>query len=421
MTDWPSFTVAGLQAEDVILVEDGNHGEYRPRPAEFVEGGTAFIRAADLADGQVQFSEAGSINGVALRRLRKGIGQPGDILFSHKGTVGKLARVPMDAPPFVCSPQTTLWRVLNENRIDRQYLYTFMRSRAFIDQWWVRKGETDMADYVSLTAQRQFEITLPPIDVQRRIARPLGAIDDLIDINRRRVELLAEAARTVYQEWFVHFRYPGHEDATLVDSPIGLVPNGWRVCNLFDVAEVGFGFSFKSNRFAEAGPNPVVRIRDVPGGTTKTFTDEQPQERYRVLDGDVLIGMDGDFHLREWTGGIAWLNQRVARLRPVGGLAGRHLLLAIAEPIRKWNAAITGTTVAHLGKSHLEQIQVLVPEVEILDLARELYDGIAKEERAIVQGSRRLDAIRNILLPKLVTGEMDVSDLNTDALVGSVA
>jgi type I restriction enzyme S subunit len=103
-----------------------------------------------MSDGRVLFDSAQRINERALARIRKGVGQGGDVLFSHKGTVGKLALVPLDAPPFVCSPQTTFWRTLDQERLDRRFLYYFMRSRAFTNQWMARSNETDMAAYVSL-------------------------------------------------------------------------------------------------------------------------------------------------------------------------------------------------------------------------------------------------------------------------------
>src|SRR5205823_6051289 len=99
---------------------------------------------------------------------------PGSVLASrrerlslrcaHTGTVGKVAGVSLDAPAFVCSPQTTFWRTVDEEQLDRKFLYAFMRSPLFVDQWAARKGETDMADYVSLTAQRELWVTVPPIN-----------------------------------------------------------------------------------------------------------------------------------------------------------------------------------------------------------------------------------------------------------------
>src|SRR3990172_4393462 len=87
---WRTATVAELQHEGVLLVEDGNHGEYRPRPDEFVDTGVAFIRAADMDACRVLFESAARINEKARKRITKGIGARGDVLLSHKGTVGKV-------------------------------------------------------------------------------------------------------------------------------------------------------------------------------------------------------------------------------------------------------------------------------------------------------------------------------------------
>ncbi len=168
--EWRALTVAELQREGILLVEDGNHGEYRPRPGEFVESGVAFIRAADMDVDEVQFVSASKINDTARQRITKGIGAPGDVLLSHKGTVGKVALVPSDAPAFVCSPQTTFWRTLDKEHLDRKYLYAFLRSPEFRSQLATRSGETDMAPYVSLTSQRGLSVKLPPIQEQRAIA-----------------------------------------------------------------------------------------------------------------------------------------------------------------------------------------------------------------------------------------------------------
>src|ERR1039457_5836339 len=132
-SDWPMATVSELQRDGILLVEDGNHGENRPRPDEFVDHGVAFIRAADMDAGRVLFESASKINGQARQRITKGIGAPGDVLLSHKGTVGKVALAPEDAPPFVCSPQTTFWRTRDLSRLDRRFLYAFLRSREFHD------------------------------------------------------------------------------------------------------------------------------------------------------------------------------------------------------------------------------------------------------------------------------------------------
>jgi len=94
-------TVLEWQQKGALLVEDGNHGENRPRKNEFCSEGMAFIRAADMRDGSVLFDQAEKIDEVAQHRVRKGIGRGGDILISHKGTIGRVARAPMNSPLFV--------------------------------------------------------------------------------------------------------------------------------------------------------------------------------------------------------------------------------------------------------------------------------------------------------------------------------
>lgn len=188
--------VRDLVAAGALRVEDGNHGNDRPRPDEFVGEGVAFIRAADMTSGVVNFTGAGKISEAARQRIRKGVGAPGDVILSHKGTVGRVAVAPPDSPGFVCSPQTTFWRSQNEDVIDRRFLAYLLRSEHFQRQLAALAGQTDMAPYVSLTDQRSMTIELPAISHQRQIGELLGAIDDKIAANDGqivRIQLLADA------------------------------------------------------------------------------------------------------------------------------------------------------------------------------------------------------------------------------------
>ena len=198
VSPWPRVPVHELQSAGTLLVEDGNHGENRPRPAEFSDAGCSFVRAADMDSGRVDFARASHITDVARARIRKGVGAPRDVLLSHKGTVGKVAYVPDPCPEFVCSPQTTFYRTLDETILSSRFLYYFLQSPDFVKQLRSRKGETDMADYVSLTEQRKLLIMVPPLPEQRRVAGVLGALDDLIETNRRLIGSLNALRRAVW-------------------------------------------------------------------------------------------------------------------------------------------------------------------------------------------------------------------------------
>jgi len=165
-----------------------------------VADGVPFIRAADMSGGMVDFHAAGKINGIARTRIRKGVGAPGDVILSHKGTVGKVAVAPADSPDFVCSPQTTFWRSIDGDVIDQRYLKFVLVSADFGRQLDVLKGQTDMAPYVSLTDQRSMELELPAIAEQRAIAEVLGALDDKIAGNARLVGTSEELAVAIASE-----------------------------------------------------------------------------------------------------------------------------------------------------------------------------------------------------------------------------
>ncbi len=261
------------------------------------------------------------------------------------------------------------------------------------------------------------KVCRPDLATQHRIGFAVGAFEDLIQNNRRRIQILEETARLLYREWFVHFRFPGHEDVELVDSELGPVPKGWEVANLFELADVGFGFSFKSKHFVEDGRHPVVRIRDIPKGETATFTDEESGERYEIHDGDSLIGMDGDFHMCRWSAGLAYLNQRVCRIRAVGRLEQMALHLALEAPIRRFNDTISGTTVAHLGKRHLQEIDIAVPDSGTATALNERFQSLMDLEINLRKQNRVLREARDLLLPRLVSGELDVAELDLDGVL----
>jgi type I restriction enzyme, S subunit len=424
MNSWPSPTVAELQAEGVLLVEDGNHGEYRPRPQEFVEGGTAFVRAADLADGQVTFSAVGTINDVALARIRKGIGRSGDILFSHKGTVGKLARVPENAPPFVCSPQTTFWRVLDEVRLRRDYLYAYMRSTAFIDQWWMRKGETDMADYVSLSAQRQLRIVLPPTGVQERIAKPLAAIDDLIENNRRRIQVLEDMARRIYYEWLVRFRFPGFEERIFRDAPMGLIPEGWKVAPLSTLVDIGRD-TVDARRVASG--LPAVGLEHIPRRQLTLdnwgVAGDLQSRKTEFQSGDILFGKIRPYFHKVSVApldGICSTDAIVVRPRePYWGVV--VMTLSTNEFVGHATQTATGTKMPRADWRVIGDYRVAVPPEGLAERFTHLIRTHLDAAKGLMFASRNLARMRDLLLPKLITGQIDVARLDLDKVLEATA
>lgn len=432
---WDEKTVIELQREKILFVEDGNHGAYRPRPDEFGTGEWAFIRAADMDNGRILFESAERINDTARDRIIKGVGAGGDVLLSHKGTVGKLALVPLDAPKYVCSPQTTFWRCLDLNRLDRRYLYYFMMSDDFREQLDARKGETDMADYVSLTAQRELKVTIPPVEIQRAIARILGALDDKIELNRRMNHTLEEMARALFKSWFVDFdpittkaegRVPFGMNAEMASlfpaefeetehEDFPQIPTGWSLANLDDIANYENGLALQ--KFPPEGNDflPVIKIRELRQGFADESSDRAStniKESCVLSDGDVVFSWSGSLMIDLWCGGKGALNQ--------------HLFKVTSETYPKWFyyfwteyhlsdfqdiAAGKATTMGHIQRHHLTSAKVIVPTEKVLErvnktIAPLLYSIVKNRVQ-----NKNLASIRDSLLPKLLSGEIKVKAL----------
>lgn len=435
--DWATFRVDELQRAGRLLVEDGNHGEYRPRPDEFGSDGAAFIRATDMSRGRVLFESAEHINEVAVRRIRKGIGRGGDILFSHKGTVGKLALVPIDAPPFVCSPQTTFWRTLDESRLDRRFLYYFMSSRGFTEQWHSRKGETDMADYVSLTAQRKFRLSVPPIEEQRAIARVLGVLDDKIELNRQMNRALEEASRALFRSWFVGFEptlarvdrrhpkgltrnvaslFPEH----FVDSVVGPIPEGWNVAKIGDVVRVLGGSTPRTDepQFWAGGDIPWATPKDLSRLSNPVLLDTERKITAEGLSqissgllpvGTVLLSSRAPIGYLVMTEVPVAVNQGFIAMVCSGELSNHYVLRWTEENLNEVLARAGGTTFAEISKSNFRPIPVIIPGRAILDEFDALAAALHRRLASNLRESETLAALRDALLPKLLSGQVQIA------------
>jgi len=440
--------VAELQARGWLLVEDGNHGEDRPRPSEFGDGETVFIRAADMSGGRVLFGQAQRISEVARARIRKGVGQPGDVLFSHKGTVGKLALVPLDAPLFVCSPQTTFWRALDDHRIDRRFLYYFMSSRAFVDQWQARKGETDMADYVSLTAQRDLLVAIPPIERQRAVGRILGALDDRIELNREMNRMLEAMAQALFKSWFVDFdpviakaagRQPFGMDAEtvallpnrFVDSEMGQIPEGWRVSTIGEETRVVGGSTPSTDepRFWEGGRFNWTTPKDLSNLATPILLDSDRHITEAGLKqissvllprGTVLLSSRAPIGYTA----IAWaptaINQGFIAMVCDRTLGTQYVFHWVRESLEEILARAGGTTFAEISKASFRPIPVLVPPPGLVEKFEVVVGGLFERVAGNVQENNTLAAIRDYILPRLLSGEIRVKDAE-DAAAGALA
>ena len=242
---------------------------------------------------------------------------------------------------------------------------------------------------------------------QCRIASILSAYDNLIENNNRRIRLLEQMAENLYKEWFVRFRFPGHEKVEMENG----LPKGWKYEDLFSVATVSYGYAFKSELFCDnSSLNAVVRIRDIQDNHTDTYTSESCDEKYLIKKNAVLIGMDGIFHMCLWNGDKAYLNQRVVMLNSkYEHICNYYLFMAIHAQVKFWEQVIAGTTVAHLGDKHLRKMKVLIPNENILERANSFLESIMNERNKLFKQNQLLTRQRDLLLPRLMSGKLEVN------------
>ena len=406
MTFHSSFPLAPLR--DVVQFINGDRSSNYPKGADYVASGIPFISAADLGDGEVNFASARKVSATAYERLRSGKIQRDDVLFCLRGSIGKIAYIKESQAGAIAS---SLVIIRAGEPIDPRYLFFGLSSRAG-QQAAVGLNNGAAQPNLSVGELQNIEIPLPSMSLQRRIAGILSAYDDLIENSQRRIKILEEMARRLYREWFVHFRFPGHEECRFVESPLGEIPEGWEVRNLKDVATVTYGFPFASKKFNTSGKGtPVIRIRDIPAGLSETFTDESAEKKYHIKNGHILVGMDGDFHMCIWSSGHAFQNQRVARFESNGLIGNFHLFHALECPIQEFNKAIVGTTVAHLGDMHIKTIRLVWPPDGLRAKARDYLEPMSEQIIDLKRQIQNLRSSRDLLLPRLLSGQIDVETL----------
>ena len=410
MSEWVQRTTADLIREGVLEIGDG----YRAKNIEFApSGGLPFVRVGDVGVGGIRVDGIDELPVGERSRYEPKVSRPGDSLITMKGTVGRVAFVTSGLRPFVYSPQISYWRSHDKNAVHPRWLRYWLEGPEFLAQASATKGATDMADYINLRDQRQMQIRLPPADRQERIADVLGAVDDLIENKRRRVEVLEEMARAIYREWFVHFRYPGHENVPLVDSDLGPIPDGWVVRPL---GEIAFNQDrrrrpmSKAQRAERRGKFPYYGAAKLIDWVDGWIFDGE----YLLFAEDGSVQTPDGFPVLQLVEGQFWANNHTHILEG-GEVSTRFLYLAsLSTPISGY---VTGAAQPKITQANLNRIPVVVGTPDIQRAFDGIIDPLFDEWRQLQAAIAPLASLRNLLLPKLVTGQIDVSSLDLDALL----
>lgn len=326
-------------------------------------------------------------------------------LSKEADTLGYSAKVPrIPKTIFLHNQRIGLVSLINDN-YDIQYVYWLLRTYDY--QRYIAgsaTGATVKHTSPSKIGSYKFNahINLP---TQRRIASILSAYDDLIENNLKRIKLLEELAQRTYEEWFVKFRINGEQ--LPIDEKTRL-PVGWERKKLPEFADILYGYPFKASAFNTTQQGtPIIRIRNIPNSETSDFTTQIVDKKYIISKGDLLVGMDGEFHINNWYGAPAYLVQRSCRVNAKNKLFNGFLAQAIVAPVKFYEATISGATVAHLGKKHLDEILIIVPSDDF-KAELETLNVLLNQKVILSSQNRILKESRDILLPRLMSGKINV-------------
>jgi type I restriction enzyme S subunit len=340
-------------------------------------------------------------------------------------------------PPFVYSPHLSYWRSLDPSRVEGGFLRYWSKGPEFTEQLGGMKASTDMAPYLSLIDQKRLRITLPPIGEQRAIAHILGTLDDKIELNRWMSETLEAMARALFKSWFVDFdpvrakaegRDPGLPKpladlfpARLVDSELGEIPQGWEVKPIGDLAEVVGGSTPKTERseYWEGGTHHWVTPKDLSGlsmpvllDTERKITDAGLAQVSSGLlpKGTVLLSSRAPIGYLAIAEVPVAVNQGFVAMKPRPRISNLYLLRWASAAHDEIVSHANGSTFLEISKSNFRPIRVVAPAAPVTHafdlLSRPMYLKVVEHERE----SRTLAALRDTLLPKLISGELRVKN-----------
>lgn len=410
VNNWQRFSVAELILQKALVIGDG----YRAKNAEFRPVGLPFARIGNIASqGELDLKGADRFPESELKRVGNKVSQPGDIVFTSKGTVGHFLFVKETTERFLYSPQLSFWRIFKRDLLDPRFIFFWMQGREFHEQIYGLKSQTDMADYVSLSDQRRIRITLPPLPIQRRIAEILGRLDDKIEVNRRINRTLEQMAQALYQHWFVDFG--PFQNGEFVESELGPIPKGWEVKRIKDVAKVN---PSSINKGHEPESIVYVDIASVSTGSIDEFTrlafaDAPSRARRLVTHGDIIWSAvrpnRRSFSLIQHPPDNLVVSTGFAVVRAVDvPCTFLYTKLATQEFTEYLVSREAGAAYPAVQAKDFENADILIPTQSVLNEFHRLTEPWFEQRFILQQQNAKLATIRDYLLPKLLSGAISV-------------
>ena len=324
------------------------------------------------------------------------------ILIPRKGSLNNIFYL---NEPF-WSVDTIFWSKINEVVAFPKYLFYNLKVLDF--------ASMDVGSAIpSLTTEllKKIEIELPPLPEQQSVASILSAIDDKIENNLAINKTLEEMAMALYKHWFIDFG--PFQDGEFIESELGLIPKGWEVKSVYDIATYVNGAAFKPSELLDDGKY-VIKISELNGGITKNTgkSNKQVKPEQIINDGSVLFSWSATLDIFLWDKGEALLNQHIFNVLPNKVLSKEILYFLLKNIIAYFKAiaADRATTMGHIKITHLKETLIAIPnkiiQIEINDRLKPIFDHILEN----LTENQSLTQLRDTLLPQLISGEVRLKE-----------
>lgn len=419
--EWLSTTIQEFVDRGEVALKTGPFGT-QLHASDYVEHGTPVINVRNIGFGSIVPEKLEYISDQTVRRLESHLLKANDIVFGRKGAVERHAFIRSTHDKWFQGSDCLRLRAESSNLVPRFLSYCFLTED---HKQWIMNQCSHGATMASLNQAIlcRIPLRLPPPSIQRRIASILSAYDDLIENNTRRIQILEEMAQRIYREWFVHFRFPGHENVKMVESELGLIPEGWNIRSLGDLTSLvtkGTTPTTLGKQFTSLGVN-FVKVESIAESGTIIMNklakiDNETHEllrRSQLCKDDILFsiaGAIGRVALVPFRVLPANTNQALAIIRCADLDFVTYLLATVRSPLfQNFNSGrVVQTAQANVSLSILKSAPILVPPKSLCSKFQALAEPILRFVDVLASKNENLRTTRDFLLPKLISGEVSV-------------
>lgn len=388
--------------------------------SDYSETGTPVVMPKDIIEGKVAEASIARVSQEHVDRLGQHRLLPGDIVYGRRGDIGRQALITQRESGWLCG--TGCLRITPGNSVvDSRWLHYYLRDKqviAFIAQQAV--GAT--MPNLNTSILRSIPIRFPDLSSQRRIASILSAYDDLIENNTRRIAILEEMARRIYEEWFVRFRFPGHEQVRMVESELGLIPEGWKVQTVEQTFQIlGGGTPSKAEpAYWEEGTINWYSPTDLTRAGTSFMdcsSDRITELGLSKSSARLFPPMSVMMTSRATIGVVAvntteaCTNQGFITCLPSADYPLWLLYHWLKANVDTFIGLGTGATFKEITKGTFKGIKLAVPPQTLVGKFSDSVEQLMNLSLNLQRKNRNLRTTRDLLLPKLISGELDVSTL----------